>query len=268
MNKPFIFKCLPYRLQKSLFYRVFYPVKNKWYGLFEAAPLKEAPNVKMKLLPSDFIHGLLAFTGVYERPLSKHLAKIALAGGTFVDVGANFGYFSLIWAAANPTNIAMAFEASPRNAKLLQDNVHRNNLSENIKVYPFALGHSTGEFEFDPGPDGITGWGGLKLANSASSFRVPVKRLDDVLDSNVTVDFMKVDTEGADTWVLMGSEKLLKEKRIKEIIFEQNMPRLQQLNIANDDAINFLKSVGYDAIPLSDPSKEVVEWRAVPKSVA
>jgi hypothetical protein len=83
----------------------------------------------MKLLPSDFMHGLIAFTGVYEQKMSKHIAQMARVGGTMVDVGANFGYFSLIWAAANIANIAMAFEASPRNVKFLQDNVDSNRLS-------------------------------------------------------------------------------------------------------------------------------------------
>lgn len=160
--------------------------------------------------------------------------------------------------------IAIVFEASPRNAGYLQENVDSNGLSERIKVYSFALGGSDGELEFDPGPDEVTGWGGLKLTTSESSFKVPVKRLDDVLDSNVTVDVLKIDTEGADTWVLMGAEKLLKEKRIKEIDFEQNKIRLQQLDIANDDAVNFLDSVGYEAVPLSDPAKNVVEYRAIP----
>lgn len=263
MDKPFFFNCLPYRLQQFLFFRL-YPVKSKWYGLFEAASLRDAPEIKMKLLPSDFMHGLIAFTGVYEPELSKRLVQRARAGGTMVDVGANFGYFSLIWATANPTNKSIAFEASPRNAGYLQKNVNSNGLSGSIKVYPFALGRSDGELEFDPGPDEMTGWGGLKLTTSASSFKVPVKRLDEVLDSSVSVDFMKIDTEGSDTWVLMGAEKLLKDKRIKEIHFEQNKPRLQLLDIANDDAVNFLNSVGYNAIPLSDPSKDVVEWKATP----
>lgn len=264
MNKPFLFRCLPYRIQQSLFFRFFYPVKSKWHGLFEAASLHDAPEIKMKLLPSDFMHGLIAFTGIYEPELSKHFTQRAHVGGTMIDVGANFGYFSLIWAAANPANKSIAFEASPRNAGYLQKNVDSNGLSESIKVYPFALGRSNGELEFDPGPDDMTGWGGLKLTTSTSSFRVPVKRLDDILDSSITVDFMKVDTEGADTWVLMGAEKLLKEKRIKEIHFEQNKPRLRQLNIADDEAVNFLNSAGYNVMPLSDPSKDVVMWKAVP----
>lgn len=264
MGKPFLFRCLPYRIQQSLFFRFFYPVKNKWFGLFDAAPLRDAPEIKMKLLPSDFMHGLIAFTGVYEPELSKHLIQMACSGGTMVDVGANFGYFPLIWTAANPANKSIAFEASPRNAVYLQKNVDSNGLSERIKVYPFALGRSNGELEFDPGPDEITGWGGLKLTTSTSSFKVSVKRLDDVLDSSVTVDFMKVDTEGADTWVLMGAEKLLKAKRIKEIHFEQNKPRLRQLNIAESDATDFLNSIGYKVAPLSAPSKDVVLWKATP----
>jgi FkbM family methyltransferase len=265
MKKPFYFYFLPYKLQKLIFWRFFYPVKEKWYGLFDSAPLRYAPEIKMKLLPSDFMLGLIAFTGIYERPLSKCVLHAANIGGTMIDVGANFGYFSLIWASANKRNKVIAFEASPRNHKYLVDNVDSNGLSEKIDAHPFALGSSNSVLDFDPGPSDMTGWGGLKLMASDSSIRVPVKRLDEILDPNIVIDFMKIDVEGADTWVLMGAEKLLLEKRIKEIHFEQNKPRLRQINIGDDDAVRFLDSVGYDVQPLSDPSNDIVAWCANPR---
>lgn len=267
MKKPFYFYVLPYRWQRFIFWRFYYPVKVKWYGLFEAASLSYAPTVTMKLLPSDFMHGLTAFTGIYEKSLSKSVRRAALAGGTMIDVGANFGYFSLIWASANKRNEVIAFEASPRNYRFLKENVESNGLSGNINTYSFALGKSSGVFDFDLGPDDMTGWGGLKLTACDSSIKVPVKRLDKLLDKNIIIDFMKIDVEGADTWVLMGAEELLREKRIKEIHFEQNKLRMESINIGNDDAVNFLNSVGYICKALSDPSQDVVAWRAVPRSV-
>lgn len=266
VRKPFYFYVLPHKLQKTIFWRLFYPVKEKWYGLFEAAKLHYAPAIRMKLLPSDFMLGLIAFTGIYERSLSKRVLNAAREGGTMVDVGANFGYFSLIWASANKSNEVIAFEASPRNYKYLKENVENNGLLGRVSVHSFALGKSNDVLDFDPGPDDMTGWGGLKLAESDSSIKVPVKRLDDLLDSNIVIDFMKIDVEGADTWVLMGAEKLLIEKRIKEIHFEQNKLRMKKINIDNEDAVKFLKSVGYDSQPLSDPSKDLVAWRASPRA--
>ncbi|MDB5138669.1 MAG: hypothetical protein JWR12_585 [Mucilaginibacter sp.] len=56
---------------------------------------------------------------------------------------------------------------------------------------------------------------------------------------------MKIDTEGADTWVLYGAERLLKERRIKHIYFEYNEPRMKLLNIEKHEAEVFLEKVGY-----------------------
>ena len=78
------------------------------------------------------------------------------------------------------------------------------------------------------------------------------------------IPLLKIDIEGADTWALMGSELLLRTKRVKEIWYEQNKPRMRGLGIGEGEAEKFLRSVGYVSRPESDPSFDVVDWSASP----
>lgn len=265
MQKPLLIRILRfYPLQKRAFFRFYHPVKRHWFPLFDGCPLTAAPGIRMRLMPTDFMHGLIAFTGMYEDTLTHELSKKAKNGGVFVDVGANAGYFSLIWAALNPCNTVLAFEPSPTNVQLVEYNIRANCLSDRIKIYPFALGKAKTVMPFDRGPSTLSGWGGISLTQHENTFDVAVRRLDDLIDESTIVDIMKIDVEGADTWVIMGAEALLLKKRIRVLYFEQNKLRLRQLNIGQNDANNFLSSVGYRVEAISDVTKDVVDWMAVP----
>jgi FkbM family methyltransferase len=229
--------------------------------LFNEAPLDFAPSVRMRLLPGDVISDSIAFTGIYDLPLTRTLLGLAREGGRLVDVGANLGYFSLLWAAAREGNSVVAFEASPRNVALLRHNVETNHLARRIEVRAQAVGKASGEMDFDLGPEEQTGWGGLKLTSSERTQKVQVVRLDDVLGDE-PIDLLKIDIEGADTWALMGAERLLRERRIKHLWWEQNKPRMRELNINETEAARFIKSVGYQPMPQGDPRGESVNWHA------
>ena len=73
-----------------------------WLGLYESSCLRFAPDAAMQLVPGDVISDYIAFTGEYEPHLTRRVLALARHGGTLVDVGANLGYFALLWAAANP----------------------------------------------------------------------------------------------------------------------------------------------------------------------
>jgi FkbM family methyltransferase len=215
----------------------------------------------MELIPGDVISDSIAFTGVYELPLSRRLFRLARRGGTLIEVGANLGYFTLLWAAADPANRVFAFEASPRNVELLTRNVARNGFDRRVRVFPQAAGREAGSLAFDPGPAGQTGWGGFSAAGPVT---VDVVRVDQAAEYPPEIAVLKVDVEGADAWALRGCERLLRERRVRQVWFEQNKPRMRALGIPADDAQQYLRSVGYDPRPLSDPRGELVEWSAVP----
>ncbi|MBI3814099.1 MAG: FkbM family methyltransferase [Nitrospinae bacterium] len=91
-----------------------------------------------------------------------------------------------------------------------------------------------------------------------------IRVCDEVVEHTDEIALLKIDAEGADTWAIMGCERLLRTRRINQIWFEQNKPRMRSLGIGEGDAEKFLQSVGYKSYPESDPSGDVVEWTAFP----
>jgi FkbM family methyltransferase len=218
----------------------------------------------MELVPGDVISDCIAFTGVYELTLTRRVVQLAKKGGTLVDIGANLGYFAILWAAARSENRCIAFEPSPRNIDILRRNVHRNGLESQITVLPVAAGIVPGKLWFDLGPTEQTGWGGFASGYAAGRFETTVVRADETVLGTSAIHLLKVDTEGADAWALMGCERLLKTRAVHEIWFEQHKPRIRALGIPEDAAQDYLRSVGYLPRPIGNASAEVVEWFAVP----
>lgn len=205
--------------------------------------------MKMQLCASDIGHQSVYSNGFYELSLSRRIRKLARAGGLMVDVGANYGYFSMLWLANNPGNRCIAFEASPANIPALAENIHRNRLDERMSIEPCALSDRTGtvEFALHTG-EGQTGWGGISNTPAADTFGVPATTLDgywvrNCPDQNIAV--LKIDVEGADTLVLQGAQNLLRSQKIRHIFFEINRPRMQLLGISEHRASELLKAHGY-----------------------
>jgi len=264
-GRPFLLRVVPDRLKLSLFARHYRARRRKWLHLYENAPLRYAPAVSMcGLLPGDVISDSIALTGLYELEATRRTQELAARGGLMVDVGANLGYFSLLWAAARPDNRVMAFEASPRNVPLLRRNVERNGFGSRVEIAAVAVGKAPGKLGFSLGPQEQTGWGGVTMDPSDTNVTVDVVRLDDIVNSLPEIALLKIDIEGADTWALLGCERLLRARRVKEIWFEANKPRMRSLGIEPDAAIEFLSSVNYVTRPITPLTGDQVEWRSVP----
>jgi len=262
MQRPWLLRWLPPRLAGAVAWHFYRPRREQWLALYDDAPLRFTPQCRMALLPGDVISDRIAFSGVYDLPLSRHLMRRAAGGGAMIEIGANLGYFSLLWASAHPANRCYSFEASPPIAERLRQNIERNNLGSRIEVIPLAAGKESGSVAFDIGPPDQTGWGGITLANAGSVITVDVVRVDEVLRYSGPISFLKIDVEGADTWALMGCERLFRERRVKEVWFEQNRPRMRNLGIADGEAQAYLESLGFSLTPQGDPASDTVDWLA------
>lgn len=218
-------------------------------------PLTFCPEVKMDLFPSDWGHKSIMFNGFYELELTKSIHSLAKNGGLLIDVGANYGYFTCLWAGANISNRAIAFEAAQSNILPLKRNIVRNGFVDRVKVIPKAVGKDVGKIRFSPGGSiQQTSWGSIVIHENATEPKVPIITLDEYFrhDDVTWMDVLKIDTEGADTWVLYGAKKLLKQKRIKHIFFEHNIERMSVLGIKKDEAGNFLRDLGYQLEIISE----------------
>jgi FkbM family methyltransferase len=264
MKRPLLVRLLPDLLKTRAFQRFYSPVHEAWRPLYDAAALRLAPHVAMELLPGDIISDAIAFTGIWRLRFSRRLLDLARTGGLMVDVGANLGYFSLLWAGANPNNHGMAIEASPRNVEILRRNVARNHFGDRVHVVPYAAGRAQGTLLFDAGPDTQTGWGSVVSEPGPKTVSVKTVRLDETIDPSAEIALLKIDTQGSDTWILYGCEELFRQRRVREVWFEQNGPRMRALGIGETDAVRFLKGLGYHPRPQSRTHGELVEWSATP----
>jgi FkbM family methyltransferase len=263
MKRPLLARLLPNRFKQWLYWRYYHNRHADWSSLFEVAPLALCPNVAMHgLMLGDIISGNIVFNGFYELALSERIVQLAHSGSVFVDVGANMGYFSLLWSGVNPTGRVIAFEAAPRNIAIMEHNISMNHRTDRITLVPKAAGDHLGTIEFDVGPAEQTGWGGIASTASANTIEVPLVRLDLELP-DAPIDVLKIDVEGADTWVLFGCEALLKKKRIGTIFFEQNIGRMETLGIAPGEAQAFLRDLDYNCVPFGGNDDE---WIAYPNN--
>lgn len=214
---------LPTRIASSLCYRLFARRSAEYPAYFEAAPLRFAPQTRMRLRAGDWAHVSIAFMGVYELPLTRLVMSVARRcrspGGLMVDVGANFGYFALLWASLDPKNRALAFEPAPANAAALSANVATNGFASRVEVVPAAVGRERGEVRFTQDTE-QSGWSRIS-DHGAAGEALPLVTLDDSLPaSRGPIALLKIDTEGHDWAVLEGSRGLFASRRIEVAVFE------------------------------------------------
>jgi FkbM family methyltransferase len=235
----------PLEVREKLYFRLV-ARSHRWpEDAGDGVTLEFVPTKMVSLVRTDCMHRQIAWTGFYDLALTRQVAFLARQGGLLVDVGANVGYFSCIWASLNPTNAVYVFEPSPPNLLMLRRNMSVHRGIGRIQIFDCALGKEEGEFGFDLGPEDESGWGGLTTATSGRAIQVRVHRLDDVIPADKTILVLKIDAEGADTWVLFGAEKTLRQKRIKNVFFESNPTRMRQLGVQSGEAEEFLRRVGY-----------------------
>lgn len=147
-------------------------------------------------------------------------------GGTFVDVGANWGYFTLVAAhAVGPEGRVVALEPDPRMAAELRGNVARNGI-RHVTVLETAAAEGAGEAVLSGWAEADRNRGVSSLvappAGDAASFAVRTAALDEVMDAQGVrhADLVKVDVEGAEELVLRGMIRGLAEGRYRRVLLE------------------------------------------------
>jgi len=137
-----------------------------------------------------------------------------------VDVGANIGEFSI--GAARNSNV-LAFEPDPFVITCLQHNAE----NRRVKVFNVALADKESEMTFylaSHSADSSI----IRPRNFSDRIKVKAVRLDDVLrrEGIVDIDFLKVEAEGAEPEVLLGSIQTL--ARTRKVAVDVSAERLGQ----------------------------------------
>ncbi|MDH5413447.1 MAG: FkbM family methyltransferase [Flavobacteriaceae bacterium] len=164
-----------------------------------------------------------------DQMATRLVTTLCQSGKTFVDVGAHIG--SIISSVKNHDNSIniIAIEAIPNKVKSLK------NKYPDITIYDCAVGESEGETTFyinkvESGYSSLIK-PVLNDSNKVTEICVPIKRLDNLM-TNINIDVIKIDVEGAELGVLRGAKTLISKNR-PTIMFESAPDN-------EDDACNLL----------------------------
>lgn len=197
------------------------------------------------LVPHFIVHG------VYESELTKYLLKNAKSDSVFVDVGANFGYYSCMVAKkieAAKGGKVYSFEANKNAFAFLEKNISLNWIEWNaVSLNCIALSEKDGTVQFKAykyrfGGSQIVDYDeSTEDLNVAEVLTVNTKRLDQVLGAGTKVDFIKIDVEGAEFKVLKGAENTITNNPNIKLLLEWNNDQFRQHGSSPEEVIAFLK---------------------------
>jgi len=190
----------------------------------------------------------LLSSGAYEPDVQELILSHWKENTWFIDIGANVGAISIPLSKLKPGNKVLGIEASPTIFPYLQNNVSTNQC-ENMRVVQCAACDEEGVIlDFNEAPKSKFGMGSLGTSFGKPSIQVKGRTLDAILVDFGTPDVsvMKVDVEGFEAAVFLGSKKLLEEQ--KPIIFfefcdwaEENSGRFEV-----GESQEILREAGYD----------------------
>jgi FkbM family methyltransferase len=157
----------------------------------------------------------------YDMMLPLHFLR---KGDLFLDVGANIGSYTVL-AAGVCEATTWAFEPDPMTARHLQRNIAINGLDGLVTVHEVALGPSDGEVKFTIGQDTANR---VTTGPDCLVRTVRQKRLDDlVTDQKPTM--IKMDVEGYEEKILVGSQAVLSLPSLKLIELETVNPTIKKM---------------------------------------
>ncbi|OHB86617.1 MAG: hypothetical protein A3D13_10550 [Planctomycetes bacterium RIFCSPHIGHO2_02_FULL_40_12] len=161
-------------------------------------------------------HQLLFLEGerfIHERFL---LSKLLKPGMRVVDVGANIGYYLLLFEKyIGSEGEVICIEPSVENLPELKKNIEINRFV-NVKLFDVAIG-------MDDGTTGLrVGINSGVVEKNQGSYQVALRKLDSLVTDKV--DFLKIDVEGYEGQALKGAQEIL--NRDKPILFLEIHPSI------------------------------------------
>lgn len=158
----------------------------------------------------DFVKESFEKEGIWEPRTTEYIKNHLKEGQTFVDVGANVGYYSIL--ASQLGAKVIAFEPSKENRELLEKNIKDNNCD--VEIHGEALSNVSGDAilytDTTPGQYSLMGTGNGEKVSTVTY---------DSLNLSVP-DFIKIDTEGSERSVLEGMTNILNTDKPITIILE------------------------------------------------
>lgn len=230
--------------------------------------LIEVQNNKMYINVEDVgMSPTLLRLGVYEEYETEIFKNLIKNDTTFIDVGANVGYYTLIATNLIKKGKIYSFEPEKFNYELLNKNILLNN-SKNVKTFQKAVSNEEGIIRIYIDEKNVGGHSLAKnniledniISKDVGFFDVKTITLDSFfnnLDGSITDNIIiKMDTQGAEGLVIDGAKNLLLKNNVK-ILMEFWPKGLRNMGTDPLELLNKLDGYGFEIRLLDEKAKSL-----------
>ena len=183
----------------------------------------------------------LSINPIYGESDTEFVKKVIKKNDIVLDIGANIGYYSLIFAKlVGDSGKVFSFEPESENFKILKKNIEVNGYNNVIleqKIVSNADGKSTLYVSEKAGSHRI-----YKPDNYVESLEIESISMDSYIEKNniKKINFIKIDVEGAELNVLQGIQKILDSNKHIILFTEFSPNQIKSCGLKPVDMINFL----------------------------
>lgn len=215
------------------------------------------PSFDMSIVPN------LLCSGDHDAQVGRIIRRMLRPDSVFVDVGANFGFFSVLAARAiGPHGHGKVYSIEPNETlvRFLTKNLTMNRVSQIATVEAAGAGAAASTARLYV-PAASPGNGYVSHFDSAfeesrgigaeDHSSITIKRIDDIVSSSDRVDLIKIDTEGYEIEVFLGMEETLSRNPDVTIICEWNRPTFNYGGKKPETLIDIWKSHGFKLFDVS-----------------
>jgi FkbM family methyltransferase len=172
----------------------------------------------------------LVLDGFWEAWVTLAIARYLQPGMWCVDVGANYGYYTLLMAAAcGPEGRVVACEPNPiLTETYLPQNLALNGFYHGVEICPKVIGNlddQTVDFVLHDGDFATSSLERWAYAHRREAVRVPAITLDRLCADWPRLDLVKIDAEGAEALVWEGMQATLRRFPHAAIVIELHLQR-------------------------------------------
>jgi FkbM family methyltransferase len=167
----------------------------------------------------------LMLDGYWEIWLTQFFARLVKPGMTVIDVGANFGYYTVLFGdAVGATGRVIAIEPVPSTAAILRKTIDINGLTHTTHLVVAAAGDRDDAEVHMLVPPGEPKNAAVVAAPREGSIIVPSVTIDRLTRDLDRLDIVKIDAEGAESTILAGMNETIARFKPR-ILLEFNAAR-------------------------------------------
>lgn len=226
--------------------------------MYAEDPVLSVPDFRgaFQLAPQSRLLYRLMVHGSYEQDLVRLIESNIDIDRDIVDVGANIGFFSTLFAKLAPQRRVLAIEPTPGAGRRLAANLKRNGVDGQVIQFEGVVSNTRGQMQMSviDGQEEFSSLGSIThpsaVGATTRTIDVPSETVDSLVGIHqLDVGYMKIDTEGAECLVLRGATETLRSQR-PIIVSELSDHLLREKGSSGQEVIELLRDLDYH---VSDP---------------